>query len=288
MKGLCKDLCLIVVMSLALGGCGLPKSSPSSSSPGRDNSYIFNDFEPVTPEIIPAYTDYSAFPLTKPTKWPKDSAAIRSLLPEFAIHTVVKQHIGGSKFRYLTGEAKLEAGQYVIIMDTVRFRTERVDSSSAVCSGQPDCTAALEMIQIGVGARLVVEVDVVDSSVNTGSLLPLGIELNGKGASGRLKLTTIGVVPKKTSLVPPVLTLKVDDSSVQSMLQAMSVLISKIDDDGVELTPHIVGVKSAAPPAGPVASARVNDLDAGIKMLIMDDLLWPADELKKARRAKKN
>jgi hypothetical protein len=254
---------LALAVGVALAGCG----GKGQTLPPLDNTY-FTDFEPVTPEIAPVYTDYSTYAVGQafPQKtWAsRTSEEIRSLLSEKDVSLTVQRYNAQGKLTYLAASAHLDIGQYIITLNSIRFRPERVQDGAALCQHNANCKP-LEMIQMGVGARLVAEVNVTEGGLNTGGLLPLGLDTGGKRVSGKLRLNTIGVVPRKTGLSLPALSLTVDDSSIQAMLKAIAVLETQIEGVDVELTPFILGVKSLDPPRGPVEDGRTLKLDAGVK-----------------------
>lgn len=259
MKRLCKCIWFIVLMGLALGGCNGVKPQPSTL-----DQPVFTDFEPVTPEIAPGFTDYtSSGPRVQ--RWAKLSLdEKRSRLSQTDRLITIQRYDGSTKLTYLAGNATLSAGQYRITLTHYRFRPERVTDGQALCGNNTVCEP-LSLLQMGVGTKLVAEVFVGGGGVNTGSLLPLGIDVSGQSVSGRMRLVTFGVVPKKTGLSIPGLALKVDEASIQAMLQAIAVLETQIDGSDVELTPYILGVKSQTPPKGTISDARTANLDAGVR-----------------------
>ncbi len=260
---------LALAVGMALGGC----TGNIQRLPPLENTF-FTDFEAVTPEIAPLYTDYSDYAAGQvfaQKLWAKKSSdEIRSLLSEKDGTLTVQRYDMNTKLTYLAANAHLGVGQYIITLNSFRFRPERVDGAS-LCQGKANCKA-LDMIQMGVGARLVAEVNVTEGGLNTGGLIPLGIDTGGKMVSGKLRLNTIGVVPKKTGLSSPALSLTVDDSSIQAMLKAIAVLEAQIEGSDVELTPYIIGVKSADPPKGPVEDGRTLKLDTGVKGLMRQSM----------------
>lgn len=261
-------LAVALVAGMLLSGCNGVKADNQLAK------YVFTDFETVTPEIAPVYTDYSVYPNPGKVVWPiKKPEEIRVLLSEKDRSLTIQKYDAHSRLSYLAGSANLDAGQYVITLSNVRFRAERVTDGATLCKGSTTECEPLDMVQMGVGARLVAEVNVMEGGVNTGTLLPLGIQSSGKKVTGKMRLVTFGIVPKSGGLSSPGLSLTVDDTAIQAMLQSIAVLESQIEASDVTLVPYLIGVKSSTPPQGPQSNDRVLRLESGAKAVMKENVV---------------
>lgn len=247
--------------AVVLAGCNGGKYGTKSG----DEEFVYLGFEAITPVLSSTYTDYTTSAEGIPHSWPTAADAVRKLLPDMHTRLTVQQVDAGGRLTYLAGVASLKKGSYVITVDAFRYRPEPVLVSAGICKKIEKCSDKLDAIQVGVGVRLQARVDVIEGKADTASLLPLGIEVHGGKTAGTMEFSVIGIAPHTVSLIVPSLTLKLDENTLQTMLQAMTVLLSKMDGTDVSLTPHIIGVKSNEPPKGAVSSSRIVALEGGAR-----------------------
>jgi hypothetical protein len=163
-----------------------------------------------------------------------DSSKVHLLPVQSAQVSVAKTNLDG-ELSYLSSAISQEKGSYTVIMDYMKYRVEHIYNSA----GETD--SIVGNAKIGIGLRIRAQVNTSRSNLNLGSLLGLGIEAKRENLSGSISVDVIGIDSKDvTHLIP--LTSEIDQTSIQSALQALASIKTKIYDDETRLTPHIVAV----------------------------------------------
>ncbi len=163
-----------------------------------------------------------------------DSKKVHLLPVQSAQVSVAKTNQHG-ELSYLSSAISQEKGSYTVIMDYMKYRVEqiynRVDKPDSIVGNA----------KIGIGLRIRAKVNTSRSNLNLGSLLGIGLEAKRENLSGSISVDVIGIDSKDvTHLIP--LTSEIDQTSIQSALQALASIKTKIYDDETRLTPHIVAV----------------------------------------------
>lgn len=158
-------------------------------------------------------------------------------LPLQSANVSVSQMDKNGTIKYLDGSLSSEAGAYEVVMDFLKYRVEPVKDPDSLQIGN---------MKVGVGLRIRAQVVSKKENLNLGSLLSIGGEAQSNNLKGYISVDVIGIDSKDvTNLIP--LTAEIDQTSIQSALQALASIKSKIWDDSVELTPHIVAIKQTEP-----------------------------------------
>lgn len=121
-------------------------------------------------------------------------------------------------------------GRYNVIMDYMKYRIEPLHDLNETFYGYA---------KIGVGMRIIANLKTNKADVNLGSLLAIGASASAGDISGDISVEIIGIdSPDVTNLIP--LTSTIDQTSIQSALQALASIKTKLNDLDMEITPHIV------------------------------------------------
>jgi len=164
-----------------------------------------------------------------------DNDEKRKLLPIQSAQVSVMQASSSVSVKYITSAIAAEAGFYTVVMDYMKYRVEQVldENNTFIGNGR-----------IGVGLRIRANVQTKSADINLGSLLALGLEAQNGNLSGSLSVDVIGIDSEGvTNLIP--LTSEIDQTAIQSALQALASVKAKIWDDDIDLTPHLVAITDA-------------------------------------------
>jgi hypothetical protein len=162
----------------------------------------------------------------------------RSLLSlQSAQVSVSKNDISG-KVTYLTSYLSGAHGSYTVIMDYMKYRVADV--------ADPDTKEFIGNGRIGVGLRIKAVVVTSDVNLNLGSLMAIGLEAKRGNLSGGISVDVIGIDSADvTNLIP--LTSEIDQTSIQSALQALASIKAKIHEENTVITPHLVAINQEKP-----------------------------------------
>lgn len=240
--------------AVLLAGCnGMKPAGPSDTS---GQHIAFGGYEPVEPDIAPWYTGYNKDGVKQKTLWAgKKTKEIRELLPLQTSSTVIKRYEAGGKITYFSAMADAKVGFYEVIMDYSKYRMEDTVADDNDAGN----------IKVGVGVRIRAKVWTSEAGVNLNSLLVMGGEARGKRLSGTLTVDVIGIDSQKMVGQLPV-GVQFDETSLQTTLQTLAAIQTRIHDDDAILTPHVLALKQATAPPAEVTPAttakRVKLLDS--------------------------
>jgi hypothetical protein len=194
----------------------------------------FLGYQPIPPQPAPTYEEYD--PSTKATtekRWSSlEKKQILALLPLQYSESSVRKIESSGDIKYLTASVSGDAGSYEVIMDYMKCRVEDVLNDGK----------SLGVGRIGVGFRITAAIVTHTASINLGSLLAIGAEAKNGTLAGSLRVEVIGIdSPDVTTLIP--LNAELDQTSLQSALQALATVKAKIWDDNTSLTPHILAIR---------------------------------------------
>ena len=168
--------------------------------------------------------------VTKPWAALTDSA-IRMLLPNQSSQVAMRTTDSKGGVNYLTASVTDEAGTYEVLMDYMKYRMEDVPQGNVIIGNG----------RIGIGLRVKATVITNKAKLNIASLTSLGVEASNNNLTGLLSIDIIGIDSKDiTNYIP--LTAKLDETSIQNALQAIATIKSKIWDDNVKITPHLIAI----------------------------------------------
>ncbi|MBK7524812.1 MAG: hypothetical protein IPN49_12190 [Saprospiraceae bacterium] len=97
--------------------------------------------------------------------------------------------------------------------------------------------------RVGVGLRIIANVTAMESGINLGDLFSIGLAAKANKITGNLMLEVIGIKSKDVTSVLP-LPSEINQSTIQSAMQAMATIKSKIYENGTELYPQVMAIKS--------------------------------------------
>lgn len=202
--------------------------------------------QPISGDSYKGYRAIDPLPVSKVTKYDTattseievfwasitDKDVKRSLLPiQSSQVSVTKTDISGSA-SYLTASVSGEVGEYSVVMDYMKYRVEQVFDTNNEFIGNG---------RVGVGLRIKANVQTSKASLNLGSVIALGLEAERGNLSGGISIDVIGIDSEGiTNLIP--MTSEIDQTAIQSALQALASVKAKLWEDDVSITPHLVAM----------------------------------------------
>jgi len=195
----------------------------------------FRGFEPIDPiEYLEevAIVENGEIVFKYPLKLKKDE--ILSFLANETVLVSVGQFSGEGKLGYGPASFSIKGSSYKITMDYMKFATLREKNEKGVLTGYK---------RVGVGLRIIANVTAMESGVNLGDLFAIGLAAKANKVSGTLMIEVIGIKSKDVTAVLP-LPSEINQSTIQSAMQAMATIKSKIYEDGTGLYPQVMAIKS--------------------------------------------
>ncbi len=162
----------------------------------------------------------------------KNSEANANLPLERSFVSVLK--IDGSiNAGFVSSKYSAEAGRYKTTLDYAKFRDDVMGENSTP-------------VRVGVGVRIIADITTVKSNLDLGSIFAIAFAAKAGYLKGQIEVLKIGLDSPSFSLVLPPPT-EINDTSLQSALQAVASIRAKLYDADTKLTPHILAVQSLAP-----------------------------------------
>lgn len=146
--------------------------------------------------------------------------------------SVLKVNTDGS-LTYLAGSLTNEKGRYVAVMDyTKYFIEDMIDNGRKI-----------GRLRTGVGLRLMADVKTVKTGVDLGGLLKIGLAAGREELSGSLEVRAIGVTSTDIDALLPGTLPTINESSIQSALEAMAAVKAKFRESDTVVTPRHVAIE---------------------------------------------
>lgn len=247
--------------STVLGIAGLGAGNHAAT--GGTQAYL--GYLPIDPVMVGDYTVYDKQPTGSPKVWPTRPGDIRVLLANQSSSTVIKSVDAQGKLSFLSASTTVKAGSYEVVMDYAKYRSEPIFSQCE--ANVTGCAAGGRKLEgwgkVGVGVRIRANVVAIADDTDLNGLMALGLSAKVNKLTGMLSVDVIGIDSKKTNALLPV-GVQLDQSSIQAALQSLATLQSRIYDDDVTLTPHILAFKDVQPVAASSDAADVAKREADL------------------------
>ncbi|WP_345978890.1 hypothetical protein [Sulfurimonas sp. HSL3-2] len=229
---------MLTLSIILLTGCASMQTK--AVIPEGINESSYQGYRTIDPLPVSKVKKYDSSTNTeKEVYWASisDKKEKRSLLPIQSSQVSVKKLDRSGNVSYLTASISGETGEYSVVMDYMKYRVEEVLDSTGKFLGNG---------RIGVGLRIKAEVKTNKANLNLGSILSLGIEANQGNLSGGISVDIIGIDSEGvTNLIP--MTSEIDQTAIQSALQALASVKAKLWEKDVTITPHLVAITDATP-----------------------------------------
>jgi hypothetical protein len=166
-----------------------------------------------------------------------DTEHKRRLLPLQTAQFSMRRINASGQVTYLVSSLSAEVGSYEVIMDYMKYRVEDAYGEDGDYIGNS---------RVGVGLRIKALVDTKKSDLNLGSITAIGLQASIGNISGGISVDVIGIDSESvTNLIP--LTSKIDETAIQSALQALASIKSKLWETDITITPHVVAISQSKP-----------------------------------------
>jgi hypothetical protein len=229
---------VIVMLVVLLAGCASVNRLSLATDGSPENYLGYQPIDPIPVQKVEVYD--SSLNQMKDCYWEsiQDKTKKRNLLPIQSAQVAVQKDDTAGKISYLVASLSGEAGSYTVTMDYMKYRVEDIyDDKTGEFIG---CG------RIGVGLRIKAIIKTSKADLNLGSLLAIGLEAKNGRLHGGLSVDVVGIDSEGvTNLIP--LTSEIDQTSIQTALQALASIKTKIFADDTELTPHLVSIRQAKP-----------------------------------------
>lgn len=203
--------------------------------------------DPIPAKNVDVYNSVSGKFESLPWASLSDSI-IRELLPNQSAQVSLKKFEVDGKISFMVASVTEEASSYEVIMDFMKYRVENVSTTSN------DYGSA----RVGIGLRIRANVKTNKAGLNLSGLTNLAVEASLKNLTGFISVDIIGIDSKDvTNYIP--LTAKLDETSIQSALQALATIKSKIWDKDVNLTPQLLAYNQKEDNAGDMIKKSITE-----------------------------
>jgi len=166
-----------------------------------------------------------------------DAKSTRRLLPLQTAQFAVRKTDVSGQVTYLVSSLSGERGSYEVIMDYMKYRVEDAYGANGDCIGNA---------RVGVGLRIKALVVTNKANLNFGSITAIGLQASLGHLSGGISVDVVGIDSEAvTNLIP--LTSEIDETAIQSALQALASIKSKLWEDDTTITPHVVAIRQSKP-----------------------------------------
>jgi len=239
---------VLIAVGLAVVGCNGSLLNPDPSGPSAGNptpgmgvkAGDFLGYQPIDPIPVSKVTIFDQDSgMEKDVFWQSlpDAESRRRLLPlQTAQFSVRKTDLSG-QVTYLVSSLSAERGSYEVIMDYMKYRVEDSYGADGAYIGNA---------RIGVGLRIKASVVTNRANLNLGSITAIGLQASLGHLSGGISVDVVGIDSESvTNLIP--LTSEIDETAIQSALQALASIKSKLWDAETTITPHAVAIRQSKP-----------------------------------------
>lgn len=197
----------------------------------------FKDYIPISPlefeqNVIIYDTTLKAFDTLSIKELATRKSEIIRFLPNETVYSTLEKKDGSVDLKFGPAALTGEAGAYTVTLDYAKFTTLKYNIGSN-CAG---------FTKVGVGMRITAKITTFEAGIDVSSLFGLGVAAKAGKISGQLSIDIIGM---ESSQITDLITLPVDisESSIQTALQSLSAIKSKLYDEKTSLFPQILAIK---------------------------------------------
>jgi hypothetical protein len=209
----------------------------------RPDNYAVNaenyiDFIPIAPvqiktDVIVA-TSNNEIKEVSTLQMSMDKQSVLNFLPNESMETTIQQFNQDGSVSYLYSGRSVKKGTYRLIVDYNKYIIQTVEGS-----GNDSCVG---YAKIGVGLRIVANVNALKNNIDISSLVALGAAAARGEVSGSVGYQVVGIESKEITAVIPINS-EITSSINQVFLQAIGVVKAKVYDSATRLYPQIIAVK---------------------------------------------
>lgn len=252
-----KNMFYIMILTASLGGSVFAqRKSELNSSPTpirtEDFSFVeiqeYGGFIPQEPIIytgeLPVWGSVGREEITTKESMLKlvnQQDKLKGLLPDFSIDFYIRKIDDNGKILYGISAVTGAPGTYEIIYDITKSTTVPVTGSSPSGTTTPS-----SFIKVGVGIRIKAVVTTTKSNIEVSNLNHLALAETSGDLKGGLSFMLFGIVGEEVINMAPNSTAMINLSSIDSFMQSIAILKSRLYDDKTILVPRIFSVQRNA------------------------------------------
>jgi hypothetical protein len=165
------------------------------------------------------------------------AAEIRGRLTSTATFITVEKRDSSGKLTYLGAGGEVSGGEYRVTFDYTNFTNQDITFTNSE-------TPAIG--RIGVGLRIVAELQTSGRKVDLGGLIPLGIAAQDNKVRGHLQFLVYGMSNDKVALAAPSQAILSVDA-IQKAFEAAAAVRVLFGLDDTKLEPYLIGVSDVRP-----------------------------------------
>lgn len=219
-------------MTVLLNGCATPPSITTTAKA------LYAPYAPVNPRQSFFVTYYDKDGKMQTKAWSDmQNSEIRTQLPNILSEITVSSSDNNGHVSYLINNASVDVGHYDVTFDFMKYVVQSaLDKATKKTIGYG---------RIGVALRMTASLDTTTAKVNLGSLFAIGAAAEASSLNGNLQVQAVGINATDSEI--PSNVMPISQTSIQTVLQSLAVLKSKISDSQTVLTPYVLSVKSSDP-----------------------------------------
>ncbi len=225
---------LLVAMTTSISAQFL-SSKPDNYAVTAEN-YI--DFIPIAPIQIKAdvvsATSNNEIKAQSTLQISMDKQSVLNFIPNESMETTIQRFNADGTVSYLYSGRSVKKGTYRLIVDYNKYIIQSVEGS-----GNDSCVG---YAKIGVGLRIVANVNALKNNIDISSLVALGSAAAKGEVSGSVGYEVVGIESKEITAVIPINS-EITSSINQVFLQAIGVVKGKIYDSATRLYPQVIAIK---------------------------------------------
>ena len=161
------------------------------------------------------------------------SSEIRNRLTSTETFITVEKRDSSGSITYMGAGGKVMRGSYKVTFDYVNYTNQNITFSGS------DSKTAIG--RIGVGLRITANLDTSEDGVDLSGLIPIGMAVQDKKASGQISFLVYGMSNDKVSVAAPTQSI-LDVSSIQKAFEAAAAVRILFGLEETQLEPYLIGV----------------------------------------------
>ena len=210
-------------------------SKPENYAVGAEN-YI--DFIPIAPiqikSNVTSATSNNQIVTQSALEMSMDKQSVLNFIPNESMETTIQRFNADGTVSYLYSGRSIKKGTYRLIIDYNKYIIQSVEGE-----GTDSCVG---YAKIGVGLRIVANVNALKNNIDISSLVALGKAAANGSISGSVGYEVLGIESKEITAIIPINS-EITSSINQVFLQAIGVVKGKIYDADTRLYPQVIAIK---------------------------------------------
>lgn len=210
-------------------------SKPENYAVGAEN-YI--DFIPIAPiqikSNVTSATSNNQIVTQSALEMSMDKQSVLNFIPNESMETTIQRFNADGTVSYLYSGRSLKKGTYRLIIDYNKYIIQSIEGEGA--------DSCVGYAKIGVGLRIVANVNALKNNIDISSLVALGKAAANGSISGSVGYEVLGIESKEITAIIPINS-EITSSINQVFLQAIGVVKGKIYDADTRLYPQVIAIK---------------------------------------------